>query len=50
MAEIVEGVNYLSVDDLISINRRLIETQTPNEQIGVLSENNLSSSRTTKHG
>ncbi|BBE77228.1 MULTISPECIES: type II toxin-antitoxin system death-on-curing family toxin [Phytobacter] len=45
MAEIVEGVNYLSVDDLISINRRLIETQTPNEQIGVLSENNLSSSQ-----
>ncbi|HBY5371696.1 TPA: type II toxin-antitoxin system death-on-curing family toxin, partial [Klebsiella pneumoniae] len=27
MAEYVEGVNYLSVEDLVYINRRLIETQ-----------------------
>lgn len=45
MAEYVEGVNYLSVEDLVYINRRLIETQTPNEPIEVLSEGNLSSSQ-----
>lgn len=29
--EFVEGINYLSVDDLVNINRVLIELQTPNE-------------------
>ncbi|EGN1350808.1 type II toxin-antitoxin system death-on-curing family toxin [Salmonella enterica] len=43
--EYVEGVNYLSIDDIVYINRSLIETQTPNEPIGVLSPNNLSSSQ-----
>ncbi|WP_241569199.1 type II toxin-antitoxin system death-on-curing family toxin [Rosenbergiella collisarenosi] len=45
MAEIVEGVHYLSVDDIIYINKALIESQTPNEPIGVLNPNNLSSSQ-----
>lgn len=45
MAEYVEGVNYLSVEDLVYINRRLIEEQTPNEPIAVLNHNNLSSSQ-----
>ncbi|ECU9162030.1 TPA: type II toxin-antitoxin system death-on-curing family toxin [Salmonella enterica] len=45
MAEIVEGVNYLSVDDLIYINRSLIELQTPNESIDVINYNNLCSSQ-----
>lgn len=43
--EYVEGVNYLSIDDIVYINRSLIETQTPNEPIGVLNLNNLSSSQ-----
>lgn len=43
--EYVEGVNYLSIDDIVYINRSLIETQTPNEPIGVLNPNNLSSSQ-----
>lgn len=43
--EFVEGINYLSIDDLISINRTLIELQTPNEPIEVLNFNNLSSSQ-----
>lgn len=43
--EYVEGVNYLSIEDIVYINRSLIETQTPNEPIGVLSPNNLSSSQ-----
>ncbi|EFQ6907320.1 type II toxin-antitoxin system death-on-curing family toxin [Escherichia coli] len=45
MAEIVEGVHYLSVDDLTEINRLLIELQTPDEPVGVLSVDNLSSSQ-----
>lgn len=45
MAEIVEGVNYLSVEDIIYINRALIEKQTPNEPIEVLNLNNLCSSQ-----
>lgn len=45
MAEIVEGVNYLSVEDIIYINRTLIEKQTPNEPIEVLNYNNLCSSQ-----
>lgn len=45
MAEIVEGVHYLSVDDLIYINKTLIETQTPSEPIDVLNMNNLGSSQ-----
>ncbi|MEO2229433.1 type II toxin-antitoxin system death-on-curing family toxin [Escherichia coli] len=45
MAEIVEGVHYLSVDDFTEINRLLIELQTPDEPVGVLSVDNLSSSQ-----
>ncbi|ENO7355531.1 type II toxin-antitoxin system death-on-curing family toxin [Morganella morganii] len=43
--EFVEGINYLSVDDIININRALIELQTPSEPIEVLNFNNLSSSQ-----
>lgn len=43
--EYVEGINYLSIEDIVYINRSLIETQTPNEPIGVLNPNNLSSSQ-----
>lgn len=45
MAEHVEGVNYLSIDDLIFINRSLIEAQTPSEPIDVLNPNGLGSSQ-----
>lgn len=45
MAEIIEGINYLSVDDLIYLNKTLIEAQTPDEPVGVLNENNLNSSQ-----
>ncbi|AVF33632.1 type II toxin-antitoxin system death-on-curing family toxin [Rahnella sikkimica] len=45
MAEIVEGIHYLSVDDLVYINRTLIETQTPGEQIDVINPNGLYSSQ-----
>lgn len=45
MIEIVDAVNYLSVDDLIAINRRLIEEQTPDEPISVLNPSNLASSQ-----
>ncbi len=43
--EFVESINYLSVDDLVNINRVLIELQTPNEPIEVLNFNNLNSSQ-----
>lgn len=46
MVENVEGVHYLSVDDLVHINKLLIESQTPNEPIAVLNPGNLSSSQT----
>lgn len=45
MPEHVEGVNYLSLEDIVFINRALIEAQTPNEPIAVLNHNNLSSSQ-----
>ncbi|MFP1728034.1 type II toxin-antitoxin system death-on-curing family toxin [Lonsdalea quercina] len=45
MPEIIEGINYLSVDDLNYINKTLIQAQTPNEPVGVINENNLSSSQ-----
>lgn len=45
MVEIVDAVNYLSIDDLVTINRRLIEEQTPDEPILVLNPSNLSSSQ-----
>lgn len=45
MAEFVEGINYLSEEDLVNINRDLILSQTPHEPIGVLNPNNLSSSQ-----
>ena len=40
-----EGVNYLSVDDIIYINEALIKAQTPNEPIRVLNQSNLESSQ-----
>lgn len=40
-----EGIRFLSVDDLIHINRRLIELQTPLEQHGILKEHELHSSQ-----
>lgn len=45
MIEHVEGINYLSLEDIVYINRALIEIQTPNEPIAVLNQNNLSSSQ-----
>ena len=45
MAEHVDGVNYLSVDDLCFINKSLILAQTPNEPIDVLNPNGLGSSQ-----
>ena len=45
MAELVEGINYLSVDDIIDINRALIEAQTPNEPIQVINPGGLGSSQ-----
>ncbi|PHM26558.1 type II toxin-antitoxin system death-on-curing family toxin [Xenorhabdus budapestensis] len=45
VAEFVEGVNYLSVDDIIYINKTLIERQTPKEMIKVLKPNELESSQ-----
>ncbi|MEK6787935.1 MAG: type II toxin-antitoxin system death-on-curing family toxin [Pseudomonadota bacterium] len=39
------GIRYLSVEDLIQINRRLIFMQTPGEQHGVLKENELASAQ-----
>ena len=45
MADIVEGIHYLSVEDFIYINRTLIEAQTPSEPIDVINHNNLCSSQ-----
>ncbi|EEP1478912.1 type II toxin-antitoxin system death-on-curing family toxin [Salmonella enterica] len=45
MTEHVEGINYLSLEDIVYINKALIEIQTPNEPVGVLNQNNLSSSQ-----
>lgn len=45
MADHVNGVNYLSVDDLCFINKSLIEAQTPSEPIDVLNPNGLGSSQ-----
>ncbi|MER1852417.1 type II toxin-antitoxin system death-on-curing family toxin, partial [Proteus mirabilis] len=41
----LEGVNYLSVDDIIYINEALIKAQTPDEPIRVLNQSNLESSQ-----
>lgn len=43
--KIVDGINFLSIDDLIFINRTLIETQTSNEPIYVRDQNLLASSQ-----
>lgn len=43
--EICEGIRFLTVEALTFINRRLISLQTPNEMIGVLKPNELSSSQ-----
>ena len=40
-----EGIRWLDVDDLISINRFQIERYTPSEPIGVRDENGLSSAQ-----
>lgn len=45
MSEECEGIRYLSYDDLVTINRRLIEAQTPMEPIGVLKEGELHSAQ-----
>lgn len=41
----LDGVNYLSVDDIIYINDALIKAQTPDEPIRVLNQSNLESSQ-----
>lgn len=43
--EISEGIRYLSVLDIRTINRFLIQIQTPSETIAVLKENELASSQ-----
>ena len=43
--ELCDGINFISVDDLIYINKRLIETQTPHEPIAVIKPNELYSSQ-----
>lgn len=43
--KIVDGINFLSIDDLIFINKTLIEAQTPNEPIYVRDQNLLASSQ-----
>ncbi|EOF7307099.1 type II toxin-antitoxin system death-on-curing family toxin [Pseudomonas aeruginosa] len=43
--EICEGIRYLTVDALIFINQQLIRLQTPDEMVGVLKPNELSSSQ-----
>lgn len=40
-----DGIHYLLVEDLVAINRWLIETQTPNEPIGVFKPNELESAQ-----
>jgi len=40
-----DGIHYLLVEDLVAINRWLIETQTPHEPIGVLKPNELESAQ-----
>lgn len=42
-----DGINWLSVEDITRINKRLIEAQTPNEPISVIKPNELSSSQTS---
>lgn len=39
------GIRYLSIEDLIELNQRLIFMQTPDEQSGVLKENELASAQ-----
>jgi len=45
MSQECDGIRYLQVEDLIAINRFLIETQTPLEPIGVLKPNELESAQ-----
>ncbi len=40
-----DGIHFLLIEDLIAINRWLIETQTPHEPIGVIKPNELSSAQ-----
>lgn len=44
IGEIVDGINFLSMDDLILINSLLIKLQTPKEPIRVRDKNLLGSS------
>lgn len=41
----LDGVNYLSLDDIIYINEVLIKAQTPDEPIQALNQSNLESSQ-----
>nr|WP_218057074.1 type II toxin-antitoxin system death-on-curing family toxin [Gilliamella apicola] len=45
IGEIVDGINFLSVDDIKLINSLLIKLQTPKEPIYVRDENSLGSSQ-----
>ena len=45
MPEECEGIRFLSVEDLIQLNERLIRAQTPGERIGVLKPNELESAQ-----
>jgi death-on-curing protein len=45
MSEECEGIRFLSVEDLIQLNERLIRAQTPGERIGVLKRNELESAQ-----
>ena len=45
IGEIVDGINFLSVDDIKLINSLLIKLQTPKEPIYVRDENTLGSSQ-----
>lgn len=45
MSENCDGIRYLQIADLIAINRFLIETQTPDEPIGVFKPNELESAQ-----
>lgn len=43
--EFVEGIHYLSVEDISLINQVLIQAQTPDEPVGILSHHLLASSQ-----